>query len=813
MASSARIDELRKKFDENPRRYFAPLANEYRKSGDPEQAIFICQEYLPQQPGHMSGHIVYGQALFELSRFDESRAVFETALTLDPENLIALRHLGDIARHAGDSRGARVWYQRVLEADPRNEEIAHLMLTLLGAPEEGAPAVSAAPSDEGIPTLIMEPILAATPAQSTLAIERADAHAGIDLGQELTSLPEHQASSEEPPPIPASSEQPPPIPASAPVSTWGEAPPPSADDDLLDLDDFSVGGVALSSLGAPPPAIEPTEPPPGAASSMDEEIPAFETMSFAEATAPPEPPAAPAADTGFDLGRADGPFEPDPFAIAGTPDSPPANAPIELASDIELGLPDDGRTGTTFSESQGERLADLETFGEELHGADAAEPSALEVETFFSGMGMEPLVEAPPQLPPIESHRVETPTDADEPIESQRMETPTIPFEPLESHRPEPSTPTGLETPGYIDIVTPPAAAEPPASVDAAALAPTLTPSELLAATPPVAPSEEFVTETMAELYLEQGHPEAAVDIYQRLVAQRPDDAQLADRLRAVESALRGESEPAPSAGPTIRQFLAAVLRASGAAPVQPEPDAFPSIETPSSTASVPSPAFDFDVVEPSRTPTPSDDIVAVDVAPSYEEETHIVETPLPASIDEDFGGPAKAMDAVEAVDAMEIEPAPADAPPDTAAASVDIPLSQLRALRRETPGSSETVSGSIDALFSGAGSSSADVDAAATLSQAFATEKQETPPAPLKGVPAHAASNELSLDHVFKSTQARRQDTENDSFSFDQFFSDELTDNGPKSGTEPAASSGTGGAPGDDIAQFNNWLNGLKKT
>ena len=79
MASSARIDELRKKFDENPRRYFAPLANEYRKAGDLDQAIFICQEYLPQQPGHMSGHIVYGQALYELNRHDEARVVFETA--------------------------------------------------------------------------------------------------------------------------------------------------------------------------------------------------------------------------------------------------------------------------------------------------------------------------------------------------------------------------------------------------------------------------------------------------------------------------------------------------------------------------------------------------------------------------------------------------------------------------------------------------------------------------------------------------------------------------------------------------------------
>src|SRR5437763_7416478 len=111
MASSGRIDELRKKFDENPRRYFAPLANEYRKAGDLEQAILICQEHLPQQPGHMSGHIVYGQALFELNRRDEAKGVFETALSLDPENLIALRQLGDIARQSGDAATARTWYQ------------------------------------------------------------------------------------------------------------------------------------------------------------------------------------------------------------------------------------------------------------------------------------------------------------------------------------------------------------------------------------------------------------------------------------------------------------------------------------------------------------------------------------------------------------------------------------------------------------------------------------------------------------------------------------------------------------------------------
>src|SRR5687768_15741678 len=140
MASSPRLDELEKRFNENPRRYFAPLANEYRKAGDVEHAIAICQAWLPQQPGHISGHIVYGQALFESGKLDEARGTFESALGLDPENLIALRYLGDISRQRGEVKSARGWYQRVLDADPRNEEIAGLIDSLDGggAPSEGS---------------------------------------------------------------------------------------------------------------------------------------------------------------------------------------------------------------------------------------------------------------------------------------------------------------------------------------------------------------------------------------------------------------------------------------------------------------------------------------------------------------------------------------------------------------------------------------------------------------------------------------------------------------------------------------------------
>jgi tetratricopeptide (TPR) repeat protein len=141
-----RLRELQEKFEENPRRYFAPLANEYRKGGQPKRAIEICRSQLSQMPGHMSGQIVYGQALYETGEFDEARQVFERALTLDPENLIALRSLGDMSLQSGNTTEARRWYTRLLDADPKDTAVIALV-TEIDASAEAAPV----PTPQEIP--------------------------------------------------------------------------------------------------------------------------------------------------------------------------------------------------------------------------------------------------------------------------------------------------------------------------------------------------------------------------------------------------------------------------------------------------------------------------------------------------------------------------------------------------------------------------------------------------------------------------------------------------------------------------------------
>ena len=139
-ANTALIEDLLRQYAENPRRVFARLANELRKSGDYDRAIEICRGQIPQQPGYISGHIVLGQSLYDCGRLEEARQTFETALNLDPENLIALRHLGDIARQHGANDVARGWYRRLLEVDPQNDEVV-AQLEAMGESAGGTPAV------------------------------------------------------------------------------------------------------------------------------------------------------------------------------------------------------------------------------------------------------------------------------------------------------------------------------------------------------------------------------------------------------------------------------------------------------------------------------------------------------------------------------------------------------------------------------------------------------------------------------------------------------------------------------------------------
>ncbi len=524
MANSARIDELRKKFDENPRRYFAPLANEYRKSGDLAQAVFILEEYLPQQPGHISGHIIYGQTLFELGRDEEAKRVFETALSLDPENLIALRHLGHISRQAGDFDAARSWYQRLLEADPRDAEIEQLLGSLeaaaqahaaeLSRPSQSAPLPPPAPTMAEVddsPLRIEHLVQQESPGAPPRAETHPLAPPPLPLSQDSAPVMATAEAAMEPPPLPE---------AEAPEERHDEV---AVTEELLDVDDFS-----FASLGGGPPAASADT----SRSASNDRAAVEETSSDDDHSTVPAIEASASTSDADEADRADDAMGFVPFSDLG-PQVP------------ELGA---------------ENVDGLETYTFESPDGPVAEPSE-DVVSFY----LEPSYTAPEpgesvdQAEGFESVETEFAAEASGVAEAETHHPPEVPVDHVgqtdsfeahdvanepESAEPSRSTPVAsTATPVAWQTAVPtatPARSTPVAASGIVASAPDI-------GTPTDSESDAFATETMAKLYLSQGHLESALGIYRALSAKQPDDESLRRQIEDIEDRVqRRRREPTP---------------------------------------------------------------------------------------------------------------------------------------------------------------------------------------------------------------------------------------------------------------------------
>ena len=97
MPDHSRIEELRGRVESDPASIaFAQLAEEYRRSGNFQDAVRTCRAGLEQHPAYLSARVTLGRSLMELEQFDEAQAEFEYVLLSAPDNLIALRSMADI---------------------------------------------------------------------------------------------------------------------------------------------------------------------------------------------------------------------------------------------------------------------------------------------------------------------------------------------------------------------------------------------------------------------------------------------------------------------------------------------------------------------------------------------------------------------------------------------------------------------------------------------------------------------------------------------------------------------------------------------
>lgn len=779
MAPPARVDELKKRYEENPRRFFAPLANEYRKAGDLDAAIDLCRMHLEEQPGHLSGHIVYGQALFESSRTDEAKTIFEAALTLDPENLIALRHLGDIAKSGGDATAAKHWYGRVLEADPRNDEV----IALIDALGQAAPA----------PTVVLAEQHEPPPAPN-YADQAAPARA-VDPSAPTPAVPIDAVPPAPPAPAPTA--------ALAPRLSIGlmdldlnlaDSTAPTVD--LLDIGAAATAAPADLSLvfEAPPPAVEAPPPVTEAPPTVEEHAPAMDEGFALIDTASSTPeidgsgmpgveglalgagvdaePTLEVLDTTFDAPAAadEGifaapPVEDEPMFAAARAE-PSFGDALDVTASTDFDAPAVPTDGATFSDAEMVDAGETVAIGESVTDPKPAHAAPATPADFDALFGNAPI--------------------ADVQIGGDQA--------------PELVDAAGFHADSFVG--------REPAD-------------ELLAAAPDIAtPPSPFVTETMAELYLQQGFRDEALSVYRQLLAQNPDDKGLAERVMHLEHGTRSslaidsvseeiEAEEKRRTGsiPTVpaEPVPAEPIAAARMSPLEPEPvmEMMPEPELPSAEAVAPLaeavPAF---LVEAPAAPEPVP--AAVLEAPVPVVATPAAVGPLARDIFSRVANRRAVPGGGYATASAAATDAALPTTPAAAAAIAAAPATMAVATEGEVrvaPG------GAVDRLFGMSGVAAVDEGAAMAMAAAFGAAP---PVAPIRGEPTRKGTDELSLDSVFGSDGPARPSIvqrQSSTLRFDQFFSG--AEGGESAPSAPPPSAPPGG--GDDVAQFSDWLKGLK--
>ncbi|HET7601652.1 MAG TPA: tetratricopeptide repeat protein, partial [Gemmatimonadales bacterium] len=121
--STSEIAKLESRWRENRQGLsFAPLAEAYRKMGDPGRALEVLGEGLAINPDYIPASIVLGRCHLDLGDDPNAETAFRHVLELDNENVIALRSLADIAERGGRTGEARELLQNLLTIDRGNDE-------------------------------------------------------------------------------------------------------------------------------------------------------------------------------------------------------------------------------------------------------------------------------------------------------------------------------------------------------------------------------------------------------------------------------------------------------------------------------------------------------------------------------------------------------------------------------------------------------------------------------------------------------------------------------------------------------------------
>ncbi len=142
MASPGEIEKLERRWLENMQGLsFAPLAEAYRKAGRFDEAFGVLEAGLANHPDYVPAHIVQGRCHADTGAESEAASDFEAVLQRDSENVIALNGLAEIREREGRPLDAMPYLERLLEVDPSNAMAVESLERIKHADAAPAPIV------------------------------------------------------------------------------------------------------------------------------------------------------------------------------------------------------------------------------------------------------------------------------------------------------------------------------------------------------------------------------------------------------------------------------------------------------------------------------------------------------------------------------------------------------------------------------------------------------------------------------------------------------------------------------------------------
>ncbi len=519
MAFSSEIEKLERRWQENPLGLtFAPLAEAYRKAGETARALELIEQGLTQHPNYVPAHIVRGRCYLDAQSDPQAESAFLRVTELDPENVIALKGLAELSERAGRIPEAVHRLELLLDVDRNNEEARGQLdrvKELLAAAAAPAPAVATVshepPAPESQEAPPQAPVPAAPLEAAATAASDADATSPApepartrsessldDLELEVASQLSAETSDE------------------FQIPNDSEALQPSGDriaDIVLGTespDDFPIDQGAYGSAGSGAPT------PPGLAGIDSVDVLLGEDyaslMSYRDPSSVPEvePPTVEETVFGQMALMAQMPV-PAPDVIP-----PPPAAPFAQ----ESFMPPEPGASEPLPMLESEPVPDTDIAAETPPASEWAAPEPPEPQPI------------PVPVPEAAAEPVAPPAAAAEPVVSPE------PAEPLSVRHPEPA-PAGM-----VDEYVPLGDLGEPTRYQPAA------PQAEEAEPAPADEPELVVTETMAEIFLRQGHRELALAVYAQLAQREPENQRISEALARLTPEAPAAPAPAPEPAP-----------------------------------------------------------------------------------------------------------------------------------------------------------------------------------------------------------------------------------------------------------------------